>query len=359
MFAKALPSTRVYRYTSVDGLAWSEGKPVDIDDRHRSPVLARSGSMPHALLFYDEVDVAYPYKGWVWFGNWGNEHEGIYFIRSADGLKWSAAPRRAGYAGRVIQRCHNPLWYRTIFGPGDTTRFRYDPASKRFLGIFKFFTSEPPGEGNICGRVRLHSSISSITFRHPTYRPRGLLPAARQQTAIFPQTNTMSPAHGAAEASGWGIACLAWPGQLSVFRAGCSLVKLITSRTVCTGPRSRSQTPRTRRRCSFPRDEGGSGGRNDGGYLSLLSQGPLRIGNELVFYYGATSFERTPGTRRVSGGGIFRARLRVDGFVSITGLTITRARSRSRAASCTSTVPGRYLWKRLMTTTKSRHVPAG
>jgi hypothetical protein len=65
-------------------------------------------------------------------------------------------------------------------------------------------------------------------------------------------------------------------------------------------------------------EEGGNQGRNDGGYMTDFSQGPLRIGDELIYYYGASSFGKShpPGTR-ITGGGIFRARLRVDGFVSV------------------------------------------
>ncbi|UCD28457.1 MAG: hypothetical protein JSV03_15455, partial [Planctomycetota bacterium] len=70
--------------------------------------------------------------------------------------------------------------------------------------------------------------------------------------------------------------------------------------------------------------EGGNNGRNDGGYMSEFSQGPLRIGDELIYYYGCTSYGKNhPRPIRVSGGGIFRARLRVDGFVSIDGGELT------------------------------------
>jgi hypothetical protein len=70
--------------------------------------------------------------------------------------------------------------------------------------------------------------------------------------------------------------------------------------------------------------EGGNNGQNDGGYLTEFSQGPLRIGDELVFYYGASSWGKNHSSPpRVTGGGIFRARLRPDGFVSVDGGTLT------------------------------------
>ncbi len=70
--------------------------------------------------------------------------------------------------------------------------------------------------------------------------------------------------------------------------------------------------------------EGGHQAQNDGGYICEFSQGPLRIGAELIYYYSATSFgKRAAPDRRITGGGIFRARLRVDGFVSVDWGTLT------------------------------------
>jgi hypothetical protein len=70
--------------------------------------------------------------------------------------------------------------------------------------------------------------------------------------------------------------------------------------------------------------EGGNEGRNDGGYMTELSNAPIRIGDELIYYYGSSSWGKNhPRPYRVSGGGIFRARLRPDGFVSIDGGSLT------------------------------------
>jgi hypothetical protein len=64
--------------------------------------------------------------------------------------------------------------------------------------------------------------------------------------------------------------------------------------------------------------EGGNGGKNDGGYISEFSQGPIRVGDELIYYYSASSYGKNAvKDHRLMGGGIFRARLRRDGFVSV------------------------------------------
>jgi hypothetical protein len=70
--------------------------------------------------------------------------------------------------------------------------------------------------------------------------------------------------------------------------------------------------------------EGGSGGSNDGGYITEFSQGPLSVGDELIYYYGSSSWGKNhPRGVRVTGGGIFRARLRLDGFVSVVAGQLT------------------------------------
>ena len=60
--------------------------------------------------------------------------------------------------------------------------------------------------------------------------------------------------------------------------------------------------------------------------MTEFSNAPLRIGDELVYYYGSSSWGKNhPRPYRVSGGGIFRARLRPDGFVSVDrGSLVTR-----------------------------------
>jgi len=50
----------------------------------------------------------------------------------------------------------------------------------------------------------------------------------------------------------------------------------------------------------------------------------LRIGDELIYYYGSSSWGKNhPRGVRVTGGGIFRARLRPDGFVSVVAGQLT------------------------------------
>ncbi len=330
MLTKARPSTAIYRYTSADGLTWDEGSPVEIDTRH--PVTGTQPDRHYAgmhCFHYDASDSAAPYKGWVWFGNWGNEHEGIYFIQSADGIKWERGRLVVqGYAGEgdaSAVTIHSGG--RTIHGPGDTTRFVYDPVDKRFLGIFKFFTT---GDGRAQNHLRSRAYAFLDRLDHPFDIHRidrvDLVPAAAE-------ANGDRPADEYYESNAWRYGSL-WMGELHVWHgrddypyssAGCSAIKLVTSRDGLHWTKvpfaDFTHTPEI----FIPAgQQGGNDGQNDGGYIGLFSQGPLRIGNEMIFYYGASSFgKNVPEPKRMSGGGIFRARLRVDGFVSITGLMVT------------------------------------
>jgi len=329
MFAKGRPSTEIYRYTSPDGINWIGGddgqvKPIIMDRRNPATGRVEGYGGMHSF-YYDKKDAAYPYKGWVFFGNWGNDYEGIYYLRSKDGKKWERGKMVVnGYAGpgdpscRVIRQDG-----RVIYGPGDTSRFTYDPIGDRFLGIFKFFTTERVGPDNgLRSRAyiflnRLDESIDTSRIKHVE-----LLPPVSK-------TNGDTEFDEYYASSVWRYGSL-WLGGLQIWHkggnypysaAGCAFLKLLVSRDGLHWKKVPFSND-----CGIPEVfipngcEGGNNGRNDGGYMSEFSQGPLRIGDELIYYYGCTSYGKNhpPGVR-VTGGGIFRARLRVDGFVSIDG----------------------------------------
>jgi hypothetical protein len=125
-----------------------------------------------------------------------------------------------------------------------------------------------------------------------------------------------------------------WLGGLKIFHgrdnypwsaAGCAFLKLVVSRNGLDWRKVPFTNNTGVAEVFIPNGaEGGNEGRNDGGYISEFSQGPLRVGDELVCYYSASSYgKNTPGDRRLAGGGIFRARLRRDGFVSVDSGVLT------------------------------------
>jgi hypothetical protein len=125
-----------------------------------------------------------------------------------------------------------------------------------------------------------------------------------------------------------------WLGLLKVWHgqgdtpysaAGCAYFKLVTSRDGLNWEKVAFQNTSGHPEVFLANgEEGGNRGRNDGGYMTDFSQGPLIIGDELIYYYGASSYGKNhPKGVRITGGGIFRARWRLDGFVSIDGGTLT------------------------------------
>jgi hypothetical protein len=116
-------------------------------------------------------------------------------------------------------------------------------------------------------------------------------------------------------------------GDYSYSAAGCAFIKLMSSRDGLDWHKVPYLNDEYTQAVWIANGyEGGNGGHNDGGYITEFSQGPMRIGDELIYYYGSSSWGKNhPRGVRVSGGGIFRARLRPDGFVSVdAGLLTTK-----------------------------------
>ncbi|HSW46411.1 MAG TPA: hypothetical protein VLM89_12655, partial [Phycisphaerae bacterium] len=143
MFVQEFPSRDMYLATSKDGLNWDatrheELTPVkmDIDLGPLPPDAKGNFGIDLFSCFYDKKDSRHPYKGWLWFANAGNKWEGIWYIRSADGLDWERV-------GQVVDGFSQPddtscrvitQNGRTVYGPGDVTLFYYDEQEDRFLG---------------------------------------------------------------------------------------------------------------------------------------------------------------------------------------------------------------------------------
>ena len=99
MFVQEWPSRQMYRLTSADGLDWQPNtydqlEPVSLDLSF-PPLPPEARGKPGIDLFscyYDAKDAKRPYKGWAWAANVGNEWEGIWYVYSADGLRWQQRP---------------------------------------------------------------------------------------------------------------------------------------------------------------------------------------------------------------------------------------------------------------------------
>ncbi len=335
MFVQEFPSRKMYRCTSPDGLVWEQGDhatwvPIafDLDLKPQKGARGRFG-IDLFSCYYDDKDTEYRYKGWLYFANCGNDLEGIHFVRSTDGLTWERGRQIINaFAGPGDPSCREiHQGGRVVYGPGDVTLFSYDAAENRFLGLFKFFTANavPPGNNLRC---RAYAFLDKLDEPFDTNRIDriALLPPVAEEGGDMPFDEYYA-------STAWRYESL-WLGGLKVWHhkgdypysaAGCAFLKLVVGRDGLHWKKVPFTNNSGAPEVFIPNGpEGGNGGRNDGGYISEFSQGPLRIGDELVYYYSSSSYgkNRPPG-ERILGGGIFRARLRIDGFVSVDSGTVT------------------------------------
>ncbi len=338
MFTQGFEERHMYRFTSRDGLAWETGEGGKFERITFGPLPEKEADArgtPGIDLFschYDERDAKYPYKGWLYYANYGPSTEGIYYVRSREGRTWerlglvvNAWAGPGDMSARVIEQDG-----KTVYGPGDVTLFSYDPAQERYLGIFKFFTTERVGEANSNLRSRAYKFLERLDAPVDT--------AGMDRIALLPPARKEGNDEAADEyyaSTAWRYGSM-WLGGLKVWHgmgdypysaSGCAYLKLVSSRDGLNWAKAPfTNTGGVPEVFIANGREGGNNGRNDGGYISEFSQGPLRIGNELIYYYSASSYgKNAPKPHRLMGGGIFRARLRVDGFVSVTrGTLLTR-----------------------------------
>ena len=336
---KRWDKVRCMRFTSTDGIHWikgDNGEPETVFPKSRDFFLdeesgAYATNNDLFSCYYDTTDEIYPYKGWLWFANWGYEREGSYYMQSRDGKIWERGQKIIPYLKREIVQNGKPL-----VGAGDATIFYYDSMADRFLASIRFYrdfyrgdyTGEGyPVEGNLL-RSRAFLFVENLNqpVNLDNIKHIDLVPPAEAVNGDLPYDEYYI-------STAWRYESL-WLGGLKIWHdrdnypysaAGCAFLKLVVSRDGLHWKKVQFKNDDGVPEVFIPNGpEGGNGGRNDGGYISLFSQGPLRIGDELIYYYGCSSYGKNqPREIRVTGGGIFRARLRIDGFVSVDGGILT------------------------------------
>jgi hypothetical protein len=313
---------RMYRFTSRDAMNWvkgDDGRPQRIDfDLHDPKSNSSATNIDLFSCMYDEHDPENPYKGWLFFANWGQGREGTYFVSSADGVHWTRGPQVLVASSRTIQQ-----GTRMMNGTGDVTTFYYDQAEKRFLACLRWASVTDVENTN---RLRSRGFIFADHLDHPIDLNQishlSLIPEAAERAGDMPTDEYYS-------STAWRYGSL-WLGGLRIWHSkgdypysasGCAFMKLISSRDGLHWKKVPFANSVGQPEVFIPNgQEGGNQGRNDGGYMTEFSNPPLRIGDELIWYYGSSSWGKNqPRDFRVSGGGIFRARLRPDGFVSVNG----------------------------------------
>jgi len=323
---------RLYRFTSNDGMAWSGGERV-FPRSKRDFLDPESGkyasNMDLFSCYYDAKDADYPYKGWMWYANWGDELEGIHYVQSKDGSHWERGKKIIDGCGSATDTSMRKIEQdgRTLVGAGDVTTFYYDKASGKYLALIKFTSPDEVGPKNRL-RSRAYAFVDRLDEPFDLHRIDhvDLVPAAEEKNGDLPHDEYYA-------STAWRYQSL-WLGGLKIWHgggdypysaAGSAFLKLVVSRDGLHWEKVPFKNDDGIPEVWVPNGaEGGNGGKNDGGYLTEPSTGPFVSGSELIYYYGCSSYGKNhPTGIRLTGGGIFRARLRIDGFVSMNGGSLT------------------------------------
>jgi hypothetical protein len=319
---------RLYRFTSPDAMNWikgDDGKPQRIAIDLYDPESKTSAT--NIDLFsctIDASDAKYPYKGWLHLANWPGNREGTYYMRSADGIAWER--------GRQIMVCGSRYLEqdgRRMNGSGDVTTFYHDKQTNRFLANVRFASvANVENENRL--RSRAYFFVDSLDQPIDLQRVEhlALIPPAAQRNGDEPFDEYYSTTAWRYE-SMWLGGLRVWhsAGDYPYSASGAAYMKLVSSRDGLNWQKVPFKNEVGQPEIFIPNGkEGDNDAKSDGGYMTEFSNAPLRLGDELIYYYGASSWGKNhPRPYRVSGGGIFRARLRPDGFVSIdAGSLVTR-----------------------------------
>lgn len=315
---------RLYRFTSDDGIHWikgDDGRPQVVyphsPEFFVDPVSKTSATNVDAFAAcYDAQDAEFPYKGWQFFANWGDLREGSYYMRSRDGVNWERGPMVVDARGGHVEQDGFIL-----NGAGDVNTFAPDTRDGGYLALLKYSNPKAIGPNN---RQRSRAFVHVASLVDPVDLKGidrvDLTPPASATDGNDPHDEYYS-------SSAWRVGPL-WVGGLKIWHGGgdfpwsaqgCAYLKLISSRDGLHWDRVRFHNDDGAPEVFIPNGpEGGNRGRNDGGYITEFNSPPLRIGDELIYYYGCSSFGKNWARGvRVSGGGIFRARLRPEGYVSV------------------------------------------
>jgi hypothetical protein len=322
---------RLYRFTSPDAMNWTkgdDGTPQYIKFDLSDPATGQV-AVSHDLFscYYDEHDAARAYKGWLYI--WGqqtikNTFSGLYYVSSADGLTWDRGPQLCSANTRQIEQDG-----RGLVGVGDVTVFAPDPVSGRFLGLLRFLGTSPPEvvkQNSLRSRAYLFVDRLDAPLDLERVERVDLVPPATNAGGDMPHDQYYG-------STAWRYGSM-WLGGLRVWHgggdypysaAGSAFLKFLSSRDGLHWKKVPFDNDAGVPEVFIPNGpEGGNDGKNDGGYMTEFSTPPIRVGDELIYYYGCSSWGKNhPDNIRISGGGVFRARLRPDGFVSVNSGTLT------------------------------------
>jgi hypothetical protein len=292
---------RLYRFTSAEGVQWVKG---DTGRAQEIPLDVGGAANIDVCSFCYVPNNPFPYQGWIFLANWPG-HEGAWYYRSVDGLRWERVRQVFAAEARTVEQEG-----RVFLGPGDVNMFSRDPVTNRYLASFRFIDRARPN-----GLLELSRGYAFIDD------PGAPVDWQKIRRVALTPGKTDEPYDEFYGSTGWrygshflgGLRVWHGSGDYRYSAAGCAYLKLVSSRD---GLRWRKVSADP----FLPNSPEGTG---DGGYMTEFSQGPLAVGDRLAYYYGASAWGKNhPVGQRVTGGGIFRAWLRRDGFAAVTDGTL-------------------------------------
>jgi hypothetical protein len=245
----------------------------------------------------------------------------MYFVRSSDGHAWERGAKVAAMEAFKFETDSH-----VYQGPYDATGFTQDPVNHRFIASLKI-SAKKKEHGAERYRARAYYAIDAID-KPIAFDPDKLVrfePSRSHENGDQPDDDYYF-------SDSWRYGSM-WLGALKIYhekadypysKAGCAFLKLAYSHDGLHWAKVPYTNDRGIAEVFLPNSvEGGNEARNDGGYITTFQNGPLRIGDELIYYYASSSFGKNhPAPTMLQGGGIFRSRLRVDGFVSVDSGTL-------------------------------------
>ena len=316
------------RFVSSDGLNWRSDAPDGVErvfPRTREDLYdpigkAYAPKMDLVSVCFNAANPEWPYQAWIWLsaGKQLGDRKGVHSYRSKDGRIFERGVQVFSYEKRRIK-----IGDREFRGPSDATRVSFDPVTGRYLGIIKFYAvpPDPLTEGASRARSYLWLDRMDVPVDLSRIKQIQLVPEVDHAAngdlpfdEYYDATAYRYGSHWLGELKIWHLR-----GNYAWSAAGSAFLKFMSSDDGITWRRAAYLND-----SGYPEvfvangPEGGNDGQNDGGYITCFNNAPLRIGDELIFYYGASSYGKNNLLdKRMKGGGIFRARLRLDGFVSV------------------------------------------
>jgi len=288
---------------SEDGVHWTKSEIVQIEFRgSKNNSIVAPSRMAGASVFRDDhAPASERYKLWTKYYATGKEKEqgitGLWGMVSPDGLHWSRCD--AGY----------PLWNGNA---ADSQSFCFwDEDLEKYVGFVRI-KERPEGRGRTCSAgIMFSDDFREWTRAEKVFKPDDIDEDSPVPGALVTRPTVDFYTPGGMKVPGVANAYILMPSayyhwQEDAFPSTVD-VRLATSRDCVTWWQHPDREPFLRL--------GPDGSAN--GSMVYANPWLTPVGDELWMYYGGVGHDHRDENRDPSMAGVFRARIRQDGFVSV------------------------------------------